>query len=194
MKSLIRLTLSASAFALALLSAPQAASAQGFISPLVGFNFGGDAGCPSATNCEDKNLNLGVSFGTLGSVLGFEEEIAYAKDFFGETPGVSSSVLTVMSNLMLAPNLRVVRPYALVGVGLMKSRVELTQASVLSLDNNAFGWNVGGGLMVFFSQNVGLRGDIRYFHAFQDLELAGFTISDTKLDFGRAAAAIVFKF
>lgn len=180
--------------AIGMLAAATPASAQGFISPLVGFNFGGDAGCPSVTDCEDKNLNLGVSFGALGNVFGFEQEISYAKDFFGEAPGVSSSVLTVMSNVMLAPNLRVVRPYALIGVGLMKSNVELTQASLLSFNNNAFGWNVGGGLMLFLTDNVGIRGDIRYFHAFQDLELGGFTISDTKLDFGRAAGALVFKF
>lgn len=176
------------------LIAARPAHAQGFISPLIGFNFGGDSGCLTATNCEDKNLNVGASFGALGSVFGFEAEIAYAKDFFGETPAGSSSVLTVMSNLMLAPDLQVVRPYALAGIGLMKSHVELTGASLLDADNNALGWNVGGGLMVFFSENVGVRGDIRYFHAFQDLEFAGFTLSDTKLDFGRAAAAIVFKF
>jgi hypothetical protein len=48
--------------------------------------------------------------------------------------------------------------------------------------------------MVFLTRHVGLRGDIRYFHAFQNLDLAGITISDTTLDFGRAAAAIVFTF
>ena len=95
---------------------------------------------------------------------------------------------------MLVPDLKVVRPYALAGVGLLKSHAELTGASVLSTDNNAFGWNVGGGVMVFLTSNLGLRGDIRYFHAFHNLELAGITVSDTKLDFARAAAALVFKF
>ena len=45
-----------------------------------------------------------------------------------------------------------------------------------------------------WASNVGIRGEIRYFHAFKDLELAGITLSDTKLDFGRAAAALVLKF
>lgn len=99
-----------------------------------------------------------------------------------------------MSNLLLAPDLKVVRPYALAGVGLMKSHVELTGASLLETDNNAFGWNVGGGLMVSVAPHVALRGDVRYFHAFQDLSIAGLQLSDTKLDFGRAAAALVFKF
>ncbi len=194
MKSITHLTVVASVLALGLLTSAQPASAQGFISPLIGFNFGGDAGCPTATNCEDKNMNLGVSFGALGKIFGFEEEVSYAKNFFGDSPAASSNVLTVMSNVLLAPDLKVVRPYVLAGVGLVKSHVEFTGASLLSSDNNGFGWNVGGGLMVFLTPNVGLRGDVRYFHAFQDLDLAGFTFSTDKLDFGRAAAALVFKF
>lgn len=42
-------------------------------------------------------LNVGVAVGALGSVIGFEEEVAYAKDFFGKAPGLSSSVLTLMT-------------------------------------------------------------------------------------------------
>ena len=83
--------------------------AQGYIAPFVGFDFGGDSGCPEITGCEDKKLNYGIAFGALNNVGGFEQEIAYADNFFGETPGVSSSVLTVMSNFMIAPNLQVTR-------------------------------------------------------------------------------------
>ena len=71
--------------------------AQGFISPLIGFDFGGDSGCPGIADCEDRKLNVGVAVGALGSVIGFEEELAYAKDFFGKAPGLSSSVLTLMT-------------------------------------------------------------------------------------------------
>jgi hypothetical protein len=31
--------------------------AQGFISPFVGYNFGGDAGCPEITGCQDKHTS-----------------------------------------------------------------------------------------------------------------------------------------
>ena len=68
------------------------------------------------TDCEDKRLNAGVTLGAMGNVFGFEEEFAYAKDFFGSAPGLSSSVLTVMSNVMLIPNVGPVRPYALAGL------------------------------------------------------------------------------
>jgi len=168
--------------------------AQGFISPLVGYNFGGDSGCPNVTNCSDKRLNVGVGLGVMGDLFGFEEEFAYANNFFGEAPAYSSSVLTLMTNVMVVPKLSPVRPYALVGVGLIKTHVDPTAASLLSSDNNNFGWDLGGGVMVLFGEHVGVRGDIRYFHSFQDLNLLGLTISDSKLDFGRASAALVLTF
>ena len=170
------------------------AEAQGFVSPLIGYNFGGDAGCPQATGCEDKNLNLGIAFGSLGAVFGTEFEIAYARNFFGETPGISSNVLTAMGNLMLAPRFGPAQPYGLVGLGLIKTRVDLSASGLAETTNNHFGWDIGGGLIIFVGRHVGIRGDIRYFHAFQDLDVFGISLGDTQLDFGRAAGAVVFRF
>ena len=94
------------------LALPARAHAQGFISPLIGFNFGGDASCQSVSNCEDKRLNFGVGLGAMNAVFGFEEEFAYARDFFGIRPVLqNSSVLTVMSNFMLVPKVGPVRPF-----------------------------------------------------------------------------------
>jgi len=169
--------------------------AQTFISPLLGYDFGGSSGCPEVTGCEEKNLNLGVGFGRMGNVVGFEQEFAYAQNFFGEAPGYESSVLTVMSNFMIVPNLGPVRPFGVIGLGLIKSNVEFTPESLLDADHNHFGWNVGGGLIVFFGDHFGIRGDIRYFHSFQEFEVAGFSLFEgEKLDFGRAGGALVFKF
>jgi opacity protein-like surface antigen len=172
------------------------AHAEGFISPFIGYNFGGDSGCQAILNCSDKRLNYGVSFGALGAIVGFEAELGYTKNFFGETSAQTSNVLTFMGNFMLAPKLGPVQPYGLVGAGLIRTSAEATATSVSS-DENQFGWDVGGGLMVFFSQHVGLRGDVRYYHSFQVLNLINLPNvppSDTKLDFGRVAGAIVFKF
>src|ERR1700719_499936 len=118
--------------------------AQGFISPFVGYDFGGDAGCPNINNCQDKKLNAGVALGAMGSILGFEEEVAYAKDFFGNAPEISSSVLTLMSNVMIVPASGPVHPYALAGLGLIKTHVDFTTSSILTTDNNDFGWDIGG--------------------------------------------------
>ncbi len=193
--SIVRRLAVVAALAVVFIAAPSQARAQGYIAPLIGYDFGGDAGCPTITNCEDKRANYGVALGAMGNVIGFEEEFAYAKDFFGVSPGLpSSSVLTLMSNLMLIPKIGPARPYVLAGLGLMKSHIDLTPSSLLSLDNNNFAWDVGGGLMVLFGNHIGVRGDIRYFHSFQDVNLLGVSLGSTKLDFGRAAAALVLKF
>ena len=85
------------------------------------------------------------------------------------------------------------RPYALIGVGQIKARVESLLTGQENTDNH-FGWSVGWGLLVFPSRHIGVRGELRYFHAFQDLELVGVSLADGKLDFSRAAAGVVFRF
>jgi hypothetical protein len=173
------------------------AHAQGFISPLIGYNFGGDAGCPEITNCQDKRIDYGVSIGALGSIVGFEAEFGYTKNFFGETSTQTSNVLTFMSNFMLAPKIGPVQPYGLAGLGLIRTSIE---DAGTSNDQNQFGWDVGGGLMVFFGAHVGVRGDVRYFHSFQIIDFANLPnvpipgLNGRKLDYGRIAAAMVFKF
>jgi opacity protein-like surface antigen len=180
--------------ALTFLAGSAPARAQGFVSPFLGYNFGGDSGCPNISNCQDKRLNAGVGLGVTGNVFGFEEEFAYAKNFFGDIPGLDSSVLTVMTNVMLTPNVGPARPYVLAGLGLLKTHVSLTPSSILTSDNNNLGWNIGGGLMIMAGGHVGVRGDLRYFHSFQDLSLLGLTLGDSKLDFGRVSGGLMFRF
>lgn len=170
------------------------ARGQGFVSPLIGYDFGGDSGCPQITGCEDKKLNVGVGLGTFGPILGFELEISYARNFFGTGAGYSSSVLTVMGDVLLGPQIGPVRPYGTAGLGLIKSHIDFDLAELINPDNNDFGWNIGGGLMIFPAEHVGVRGDIRHFHAFQDLNVLGIPLGDTKLDFSRASAALVLRF
>lgn len=174
------------------------ASAQGFISPIFGYNFGGDAGCPEVTDCEDKRLNIGVGFGTMGPVVGFEGEIGFVDNFFGESPEFESDVMTIMGNFMLVPKLGPVRPYGTVGFGIIKTNAEFTADSLLDTDATDFGWNAGGGVMVLFGDHVGIRGDIRYFHSFQTLDILGFELDpgedSRKMDFGRAGIGMVFAF
>lgn len=184
----------AAATLLVSLTTPAVARAEGFISPLIGFNFGGDANCPNVSGCEDKRLNFGVGLGAMNAVFGFEEEFAYARDFFGTAPGLKSSVLTLMSNAMVTPKIGPVRPYFLAGLGLLKTHVDFTTTTLLSTDNNNFGWDIGGGVMITVVPHVAVRGDIRYFHSFQDLGVVPIPVGNQKLDFGRAAAALTFTF
>ena len=177
----------------AIVLTPATAAAEGFISPFIGFNYGGDSGCPTATNCENKHSNFGVSGGKLGAIGGGEFEFGYAKNFFGEAPGVDTSVLTLMGNVIVGPKIGFFRPFALGGVGLIKSHVELDTGSLLDSSNN-FGWDIGGGLMFMFGEHVGVRGDIRRFKSFQDQSILNFSLADEKLSFSRAVAAAVFAF
>jgi len=168
------------------------ARAQGYISPYVGFNFGGDSGnCVSLQTCEDRRLNIGISLGTTHGIFGFEEDVAYARDFFGKTPGVSNAVLTVMSNLMLVVPAGPIQPYAIIGLGLIRTHAEF-DASNLSLDQNALGYDIGGGINLFLAHSVGIRGDVRHLHTLQDVTLGLF--SHDQLDFWRASAGLTFRF
>jgi opacity protein-like surface antigen len=184
--------------ALFLFAGTRPAHAQGFISPFIGYNFSGDSGCPEVLNCEDKRTDWGVSLGAVGSIVGFEAELGYTKNFFGETSSQTSNVLTLMGNFMVAPKIGPVQPYVLVGTGLIRTSVE-TVGGATSSDQNQIGWDVGGGLMVFFGEHIGIRGDVRYFHSFQVLDFINLPVTvpgldGKKLDYGRAAAAVVFKF
>ena len=168
------------------------ARAQGFISPFAGFNFGGDsANCISLTNCNEKRLNWGASLGKTNGVFGIEEDIAYAPDFFGKTAGTDNAVLTVMSNLMLVVPAGPIEPYGLVGLGLIRSHAKL-DASSLSLDKNALGWDIGGGLNIFLTHSVGVRGDVRHIRTFKEVTLGLF--GNDQLDFWRGSAGLTLRF
>jgi hypothetical protein len=168
------------------------ARADGFIAPFIGFNFGGDSSnCASLTSCEDKRTNFGVSLGTVRGAFGFEEEFGYAPDFFGKTPGGDNAMLTLMSNLMLVIPAGPIQPYGLIGLGLMRSHAQFN-ASSLALDKNSLGWDIGGGLNIFFAHSVGIRGDIRHLRTFEDVTLGVF--GNDQVDFWRGSAALVFRF
>jgi hypothetical protein len=172
------------------------AHAQGFISPFIGYNFGGDSGCPQISNCEDKHTDYGVSFGALGPIVGFEAEFAYTPDFFGKGSLQTSNVLVFTGNFMLAPKFGPVQPFGVIGLGLMRTSVE---SGSTTNDQNQFTWDGGGGLMVFFGEHIGIRGDVRYYHSFQALDRIALpnldpSLGEKKLNFGRTGVAVVFKF
>jgi opacity protein-like surface antigen len=188
MKYLIRIVTIAAGVTLA----PVAAHADGFITPFAGFNFGGDsANCISATNCEEKRINWGVSLGTTHGVFGFEEDIGYAPEFFGKTSGGDNAVLTVMSNVMIVVPAGPIQPYVLAGLGLIRPHAKL-DSSALSVDQNTLGYDIGGGLNVFLLHGLGLRGDVRHLHTLQDVTLGVF--QNQPLDFWRASAGLTLRF
>lgn len=169
------------------------ARAQGFISPMVGLDFGGISGCPQLDGCTNQQTNLSIAAGVFGTVVGTEAEIAYAPRFFGKADELSSNVLTVMGNVMLGPRAGPFRPYLVGGLGVMKTHFELSAQSLLTNDTS-FGYNAGGGVFAFVGDHFGLRADLRYFHSFPEVTIRGFTFRSPKLNYSRISAGVVLKF
>jgi len=168
------------------------ARADGLITPFIGFSFGGDAAnCISLSNCEEKRVNWGVSLVSLRGIFGFEEEIGYAPQFFGKTPGGDNGVLTLMSNFLVTIPAGPVRPYALFGIGIVRPHARLDSSS-LDVDGISIATDVGGGVNVFVHRHLGFRGDIRHLRTLKDVSLGVF--STEQLDFWRASLGLTFRF
>lgn len=158
---------------MALFCAPAPAHAEGYFSPFIGVNF--------ANNSVDRNstkgkLNFGFDAGGMGAgIIGGEFDFGYAPNFFGEQGAFGDNhVLTAMGNLIVGVPVggthgAGVRPYATIGIGLIRTQVTGVAGpnGVPKLDNNDWGLNAGVGVMGFFSDHAGLRGDVRYFRNLQ---------------------------
>lgn len=173
------------------------ASAQGFVSGFLGTTFSKPPleACSITTGCKDGQRTYGFSVGGLGSIFGAEFDLGSTKAFFGETGAAASSGLTtMMGNVMLAPKIRFVQPYALAGVGVMRLHVDSLTSAFTQIEESKLAWDMGGGVFVFFGRHVGVRGDIRHFRGMQGLELLSASIGGSDLRFNRASAAVVLKF
>jgi len=54
------------------------------------------------------------------------------------------------------------------------------------------GWDIGGGLNIFFGHTIGIRGDVRHLRTLQDVTLGVF--GNDKVDFWRGSAGLVLRF
>src|SRR5438876_9302847 len=179
------------ASAIALVSASPV-RADGFVTPYIGFNFGGDsANCLSLSNCEEKRTNVGVTVGSTHGIFGIEADFGYAPHFFGETPGQNNSVFHFMTDFMVLVPAGPIQPYAFIGLGLIRPHATFSVTN-LSLSQNAFGNDLGGGLNLYFSRKAGLHGELRHLRTFNDVTLGVFR--NDKLDFWRASAGLTFRF
>jgi len=176
---------------MALTAAP--ASAQWFITPYAGGNFGGDA--------PNTNFNLGAGIGYLGAgVVGFEADFNYAPNFFNSTPTINfetknSNLSTIMFNaIVTAPTHVPFRPYASGGLGWMRSRID-DVGGAFNVTDNDLGLNLGGGFMAQFNDHVGWRADARYFRALNTKNSTNdFDLSFGNFDFWRATTGVTFSF
>jgi len=185
----------------ALTLAPVPARADGMIIPFFGVNFGGDSGKKFSEGFDTSQFNWGVSFAFMGGgVFGVEGDFSFSPDFYGKTDLGGSSALTATGNLLVGIPFGGqqgfgVRPYGLVGAGLLRSKSDFG-TEVADIDENNVTWSAGGGVLLFFGSKAGLRFDVRYFKTIDDLEIVGIPIAQSpgKVDFTRGSLGFVFRF
>jgi hypothetical protein len=194
MKRVIKSLILASAAAVVL--APMQARADGFVTPWVGSAFG--------SSIQNGQTTFGVSAGGMGGgIIGGEADFGWSPSFFGTTSDFgSNTVMDLMGNVIVGIPVGGthgggVRPYAVAGVGLIRSQIDggsLTNFSGTQ-SNNMFGWDAGAGVMGYFNQHVGLRGDVRYLRATSDLKsgVTSLDLSGSQLHFWRASIGVVFR-
>ena len=87
-----------------------------------------------------------------------------------------------------------IRPYASGGLGLIKTRID-DPDDLFELNSTDWGLNVGGGVAGFFSDNIGLQGDVRYFRSLGDNEPDDeFDLALGSFSFWRGTVGLVFRF
>lgn len=187
------------------------ASADWLFTPYLGVVFGGSANTFDINDLDDtfeQRIAFGGSLAWMGNgMLGFEVDYGMAPNFFQikgpeddiELLDLDSSVQTLMANITLGAPIGGTtgagfRPYASGGLGLMRANVSSATDLFDNLSNNELGLNVGAGAHVFFSDNVGLRGDVRYFRGLQKGDDEGEDLDLEDFDFWRATLGVSFRF
>ena len=178
------------------------ARADGFVSPFLAVNFGGEAGGTFNNNVRDRNrATFGGNVGFMGGgIFGVELDVAYTKKFYGEGAVVGdNSLLTIMPALILGipvggqqgPG---IRPYATAGVGMMRRELNISGFDVF--EGSDLAYSLGGGVMGYFSNHVGIRADYRFFRNFEvdEASLTNIDFHRGAFDFSRAAVGVLFRF
>lgn len=154
------------------------AQAQWVVTPYFGTNLAGDA--------EFRRGGPGVSGGYSGDWLGFEFDVQRYHHFFKDknvdlvpnncAPGVTGPCIDLntdawsfMGNVMVPLRAKRAkwRPYGTAGFGAIHPWVE-GPGDRFDVGQDNLALNVGGGVTYSVKGRVGLRGDLRYFHAFVD--------------------------
>ena len=203
-----RTILSSILFLAVSLAVPKTASADWMLTPFVGWNFGGAANMQFVDFADEfeQKANFGVSLTWMGAgVFGFEVDLGFTPNFFEQTEGTGdfefgdNNVTTLMGNVVFGIPIggqrgAGFRPFAVAGLGLIKSRIGNAE-DFFNVDSNDLGFNLGAGALFYFSDNFGLRGDLRYFRSLQDEELDedfNFALADFR--FWRASLGAAFRF
>ena len=185
-------------------AAPRQAAADWLFTPFIGSTFGGSANVggegEAFKNDFERKLNWGASL-TGGGPVGFEVDFSYSPNFFGVSDTSSGinftgdgNVTTLTGNLRIGASAGPVRPYVVGGGGLIRSKVDDPAQFFSNPSTSDVGIDLGGGVIGFFSDNVGIRGDLRYFRSLQNKDVNGVDLALGDFRFWRGTVGITFKF
>ena len=182
---------------------PATSRADWLFTPNIGTAFGGDA---------DTSLTWGTSLAWMpGGLFGAELDLQFtglgeidAFDDFGfDADAFDGSARSVMGNVIVGIPIGGTtgtgfRPYAVGGLGWMSLNMsdEVEDLDLFGDDTKALAMDLGAGVAGFFTDNIGLRGDLRWYRAFvDDDEIFSSALDDLRnTDFWRATAGLTFRF
>jgi opacity protein-like surface antigen len=178
--------------AAAVIVVPTRARADGYVAPWVGLS--------AASTNDNGRTAFGVTTGYMAAgVFGFEADVGYSPDFSATPEFRTATAITAMGNFILGVPIggthgAGVRPFVTGGLGVTRTHTEIGQIVEISRTNNTFDYNVGVGMMGFFNQHVGLRGDVRYLHMLRDTNLGGgVDLDPVRRPYWRVTGGVTFR-
>ena len=166
--------------AMALVLAPVQARADGFFSPWIGSAFGAGNGV-SAANIEAGATTFGITAGGMGAgIIGGEVDFGYSPSFFGDKQVFGTNIddqpdgqrdrgrAGRRTDRRGHPSLRDRRPRPAAHADRRRKPRELVAS------DNGLGWNAGAGVMGYFADHIGVRGDLRYIRGFNETDFGIF--------------------
>lgn len=188
MQNRMRAVVVAISVAVALACLPSLARAQGYVNPWAGVQFG--------SNVQNGRGGFGVSAGGLSAgTIGGELAFGYSPSFFGTRNDFGhNTVIDLMGNVIVGVPIRSATgagatPYVTAGLGLIRTQIDGGSLFRVSSSDNELGWNAGAGVMGFFNDHVGLRGDLRYLRRATGNVVNGINLGT--LNFWRLSAGVV---
>lgn len=172
-----------------LLALPERAAADLFAAPYAGVNFGGST--------VDPRANVGLALTWMGRRgLGLEADIAFVPDFFDPRDSEldllgSNHVTTVMGNVVVAHPYGPIRPYLVVGAGLIRSQIG-EFGDFFDATNHGVGVDAGGGVLLGAGR-FAIRADLRYLRQLSGVDRL---LEDALTDFAfwRASGGLAIRF
>ena len=175
-------------FILAIMAAPTLGSAEIMFTPFAGTTFGGNGG----EFGDESHLVYGGSVSFLGdSPFGLEFEGQVAPDYFGEAG--TNNVASLMGSVLFGghDDSGRLRFYANAGAGLLRTHIR-DSTQFFNTARDSLGITLGGTVIYGLSDNLGLKGDVRYFRGLRDdepgsdldLDLTGFNFWRASLGLG----------